>query len=143
MGELTHIEGRFTAAKYIEIIEECFLPSLRDSPYPFNCQIVFVHDKCPIHTARIVQRWFMEHPNLELLNWPSKGCDMNPIENIWANMVNCWEPAQERTSEQLVQHTQAQWEMFRANPRLINNIVSNMSERLHTVIENEGGWSGY
>ena len=140
VGELAHIEGRFTAAKYIEMLEECYLPSLRDSPYSFSGQIVFIHDKCPIHTARIVQQWFMEQPNLELLDWPSKGCDMNPIENVWANRVNCWDAAHERTSEQ---HTQAQWEMFRVNLRLVNSIVSNMSERLQAVIEKGGGWSGY
>ena len=142
-GELNHIEGRFTAAKYLEILEECFLPSLRDSPYSFEDRLIFVHDNCPIHRAGIINRWFEDHPTLELLNWPSKGCDMNPIENVWANMVNSWEPQQERTRENLVNHTKLQWEMFRNNPELVYNIVSNMSERLQAVIDKEGGWSGY
>ena len=142
-GDLTHIQGRFTAAKYVEILEDFFLPSLQERNYPLTEPILFMHDKCPIHTARVVREWFDEHPNLQLFDWPSKGCDMNPIENIWANLVNTWEPAQERRVEQLVQHAHEQWEMFRANPPLVRRHVANMSERLQAVIDNGGGWSGY
>ena len=119
------------------------LPSIRERDYPFTGSLIFVHDRCPIHTARIVRQWFAEHPNLELLDWPSKGCDMNPIENIWANMVNLWEPARERTAEQLMGHTREQWELFRGNPRLVYNHVENMDKRLRAVIDQDGGWSGY
>ena len=60
-----------------------------------------MQDNSPIHTARIVQRWFQEQQHVELLDWPSKACDLNPIENIWANIVNVWKPALERTSPEL------------------------------------------
>ena len=88
MGDITNIDGRFTAEKYVEILEEVFLPSLRERNYPFpDGRIILVQDRCPVHMARIVQRWFATHPEIEVMDWPSKGCDMNVIENIWANMV--------------------------------------------------------
>ena len=31
-----------------------------------------------------------------MLEWPSKGADMKPIENIWANIVNSWESEREK-----------------------------------------------
>lgn len=143
VGNLVHIEERFTAVKYTEILLKHFLPSLQEKNYPYTGPILFVHDRCPVHTDKVVQEWFANHPNLQLLEWPSKGCDANPIENLWANMVNCWEPGQERMSEQLVQHTKEQWRLFERNPRLVYRHVTNMSERLQAIINNAGGWSGY
>ena len=87
MGDVKRIEGRFTAAKYLDILQDFFLPSLQVQNHPFpDGPILFVHDHSPIHTARVVNQWFDGREDLQLLNWPSKGCDMNPIENIWANI---------------------------------------------------------
>ncbi|KAK4306651.1 hypothetical protein Pmani_021544 [Petrolisthes manimaculis] len=152
MGNVTKIEGKFTAAAYIDILEKNFIPSLQENNYPFPPDpIIFVQDKCPVHTARIVKDWFadqqniqlLELPNIQLLELPSKGCDCNPIEYIWANMVNTWEPELERTGEQLMAHTQRQWELFRARPQEVRNLVSSMPDRLRAVIDAEGGWTHY
>ena len=105
MGDVTRIEGRFTAAKYLNNLQDFFLPSLQAQNHPFPDRPIFVRDRCPIHTARVVSQWFQGRDDLQLLDWPSKGCDMNPIENIWANIVNCWEPERERTVEKLMAHT--------------------------------------
>lgn len=144
MGDVTRIEGRFNADKYIDILDNFFLPSLQERRLPFPAgPIVFVHDRCPIHTARRVQQWFEAREDLQLLDWPSKGCDMNPIENIWANIVNCWEVENERTPERLMAHTRAQWEMFRQKAEIVRNHVASMPDRLRAVIEKEGGWTKY
>ena len=142
VGDLTRIDGRFTAVKYIDILENFFLPSLRQHNYPFPPgPIIFVHDRSPIHTARAVQQWFADHEDLQLLPWPSKGCDCNPIENLWANMVNTWEPERERTTAELFDHALTQWEFFRGHSQIVHNLVSSMPERLQDVIDKEGGWT--
>ena len=127
----------------INILQDFFLPSLQAQNHPFPDRPIFVHDRCPIHTARVVSQWFQGRDDLQLLDWPSKGCDMNPIENIWANIVNCWEPERERTAEELMAHTYEQWELFRTQEDFIRNHVSSMPERMQAVIEKEGGWTRY
>ena len=119
VGELADIEGTFTADKYIEILEEVMLPSVRAYAFPYPERVILMHDRCPIHTARAVTRWLNEQRNLEILDWPSKACDMNPIENVWAKMVNVWEPAEERTRRLLQGHTFREWEVLRRTPQLI------------------------
>ena len=37
--------------------------------------------------CNIVKNWLKDHPEIEELPWPPKGCDMNPIENVGADMV--------------------------------------------------------
>ena len=106
MGDLMRIEGRFTAAKYLNILEDFFLPSLQDQNQPSPTgPLVFVQDRCSIHTARVVTRWFRGREDLQLLDWPSKGYDMNPTEHNWATTVNCWEPEREQMPAELMAHT--------------------------------------
>ncbi|KAK3896189.1 hypothetical protein Pcinc_000111 [Petrolisthes cinctipes] len=114
----------------------------RSHPLPPG-PVIYVQDRCPIHTAHAVQEWFRGREDVELLDWQSKGADLNPLENVWANMVNCWEPEMERRPEALMAHTQAQWEMFRNKPNEIRRIVASVPDRLRAVIEKEGGWTGY
>ena len=96
-----------------------------------------------MHPARVVMHWFEDHQNqIDLLDWPSKGCDLNPIENVWASIVKSWEPENERTRRQLVQHTMASWEFLRRKPHLYN-MVASMPQRLREVIEKEGYWASY
>ena len=78
-----------------------------------------------------------------MLDFPSKGCDMKPIENIWANNVNCWEPERKRLAAELIDHAQEQWELFWTQEDILRNHVSFMSERLETVIYKGGGWTRY
>ena len=119
------------------------LPSVRAYALPFPETILFMQDNCPVHTGRAVKRWFEQQRHIELLDWPSNSCDLNPIENIWANIVNVWEPAQERTSQQLMTHMVNEWEVLRRKLQLVYNHVASIPQRLQSVIDNNGGWTRY
>ena len=45
VGELTDIDGKFTAEKYIEILEEVMLPSVREYALPYPERIIFMQDR--------------------------------------------------------------------------------------------------
>lgn len=144
MGDIHHIQGRFNAQRYVEILNTFFLPSFaaRNHPFPPG-PVYFVHDRCPVHRARIVQDWFQEHPQFQLLPLPSKGADCNPIENVWGSMVNTWEPERERTPQELLAHAREVWEVFRGQPDLVRRHTVNMQRRLQAVIDKDGGWTKY
>jgi len=143
VGDVVQIEGRLTAEKYVEILNEFLLPALRERNLTDYGPIIFVHDRSPIHMARVVQEWFATQNILQPLDWPSKGCDCNPIEHVWANMVNTWDPAMERTSHQLMEHVRESWEWLRGRPDRIRRLVQSMPDRLNEVIEKAGGWTHY
>ena len=67
-----------------------------------------MQDNSPIHKARIVTQWFEEQQNITLFHWPSKGCDLNPIENVWGNIVR----------KQIMSHARREWETFRTNSKI-------------------------
>ena len=45
-----------------------------------NC-FWFLQDWAPCHRARIIEDWFQEHPETNLIAWPGNSPDLNPIEN--------------------------------------------------------------
>ena len=98
-GLFLQIEGRFVKEKYLDILQNSLLPWIRAR---FGDQPVrFVHDRSPIHTARVIQQWFAEQPGIEVLPWPSKGADLNPIENIWGDIVKDFDARDSRTSDEV------------------------------------------
>lgn len=80
---------------------------------------------------------------INIIEWPSKGCDLNPIENIWANIVNSWTAQHEWMSNQLMYHTNAEWEAYRKNQDVLYTIIASVPNRLQDVIANGGGWTHY
>ncbi|KAK4319869.1 hypothetical protein Pmani_009215 [Petrolisthes manimaculis] len=85
-GELVPIEGYLNAAEYINILETCLIPSVHAYALPEPHPIRLVQDWSPIHTSRAVRQWFSNRPDVELIDWPPKGCDLNAIENLWGLM---------------------------------------------------------
>ena len=69
-GPFVKINARFVKEKYLEILENEFLPWVQEH---YGQQPVrFIQDRPPIHTARVVTQWFRKHPQIQLLPWPSK-----------------------------------------------------------------------
>ena len=84
-GSIHRIVGRLNAEKYIDVLEDSLIPSAW-AHYGLE-PIPFVQDRSPIHTSHVVTEWFQGRPEFNLLPWPAKGADLNPIENVWSDMV--------------------------------------------------------
>lgn len=144
-GELTRIDTRMNAVEYIRVLEDILLPSVR-AVYPAPHRIVLVQDNSAVHTAGVVREWFEDHQGeIELLPWPAKSPDLNPIENLWAAMGRMWEQRDvpiPRNRQNLHQHVGNIWENFRGQ-ETCGNLVASMPARLQEVIENNGYWTQY
>lgn len=132
-GQLIRVSPpRFTAARYVEILENEFLaaarqrfPNYREEP------IIFIHDNSPVHTARVVRQWFEAHPEFEIL---------------WGLVVKDWNDVgyhgvRERTVEQLTQHTLDVWGHIR--PDVTTRLVESMPRRMQECRNNNGYYTKY
>lgn len=144
VGELVQIPTRMDSEEYVTILEDCMLPTVRaiysqeDMP-----EIHLVHDNSSVHTARRTLEWLNDHPEVSALQWPAKSPDLNIIEHIWAIMVREWDSQQEKTAAALSNHVMEVWDSVRRRPRICQNLVASVTNRLNEVLDNNGWWTHY
>jgi len=46
---------------------------------------VFQQDNDSKHTSKLAEKRFNEH-GIEVMEWPARSPDLNPIENLWAHI---------------------------------------------------------
>lgn len=141
-GELLKIEGKLNGQQYIEILEEVLLPTVRAMAIPHPETITLVHDNSSIHKSRAVTEWLEQHPEILVIDWPSKGCDLNPIEHLWAAMCQEWSVGDQRNAAAVESTAMEVWESLRRG-QLCSKLVDSLPKRLQAVIEANGGWTKY
>jgi len=141
-GDLQLINGTLDSGKYVKILDEVFLPEAIErfgENYPFP----FIHDNSSIHTANVVKEWVQDHPEVEMIKWPAKAADLNPIENAWAWLKRRSEPQHCKTKAELFEKADGVWNALGERQSLWENLVSSMPDRMNECCIKRGGWTGY
>ena len=139
-GELVRIRGWLRAPQYINILENHLLPQARAhfDQRPWR----FVQDRSPIHTSHAVTNWLQQ--NVNTLPWPSRAADLNPIENVWADMVRMMGDQLDVASEdELWVRIQQTWNELQRRPNYFRNLIQSMRRRIQAVYRLHGFWSKY
>ncbi|KAK3892934.1 hypothetical protein Pcinc_003240 [Petrolisthes cinctipes] len=133
VGELTDVgPSRFTGATYVEILEDVLLPPVQQLLYPDDVQFFLVQDNSPIHTSNVAKMRFQKHPFITLVPHPPRSPDLNPIENVWAELVRCHiHDCHYRTREQLLSLVTRAWEYMRtpAGQTFVETVCASMTHR--------------
>ena len=134
---LVHVQGTMTAQIYRDhILRPHVLPLMQRNG------AIFQHDNARPHTARLTNV-FLQGNNIQVLPWPSKSPDLNPIEHLWDELdrrVRQRQP-QPQTLQQLAQALQAEWNNIPM--QTIRHLVSSMGSRCQAVIAARGGHTRY
>lgn len=139
-GAYFTIRERLTGEIYRHILNTIMLPSVSER-FPDN-NFIFQQDNCPVHTSRIVKQWMREN-NINLLDWPSKSPDLNPIENVWAFLLKNIhsQPNRPRNRAELLEMIEQAWQQLDQN--VVRRLVMSMNRRLQSVLEGNGAATKY
>jgi hypothetical protein len=140
-GDFVRINGKLNAEKYLEILGDTLLPSIHIR-FP-RIRVKFIQDKSPIHGENIIKSWFAYNPDIELLPWPAKGADINPIENVWGDIIKDSAYFRPGTDDEVFQKAHSIWEGYRGSHSYWRKLAYSMINRLRLVVKNEGGWTKY
>jgi hypothetical protein len=74
-------DGRTDQHRYIDTLENCLMPT-KDIFFGEEPDWIYQQDNAPCHKAKSVTEWFKQN-NINVLQWPARSPDLNPIENVW------------------------------------------------------------
>lgn len=115
MTPLVRIEPNFNSQQYMRILRTHVTPMMNrfeDDGAPR----IFMQDNSGIHRAANVMA-YLSGQRYELMNWPPKSPDLNPIENVWSKMENGWPQIHPRNEETLHQVVQERWNALLTDER--------------------------
>jgi transposase len=140
LGPLVRLDGKVTAAVYVDMLENHLLPYLDTLDNKEN--YVFQEDNAPIHRANKTDKWRREN-NISSLSWPAQSPDLNPIEHLWDELerqVRAHKPLP-KNCEELWQILKTEW--LKIDERKYKNLVDSMPRRVAEVITNKGNATRY
>ncbi len=141
-GPFVMIDGRFTKEKYLDILENHLLPWV-NAKYGPEDSVPFIQDNSPIHTARVIRSWFAENPRFQVLAWPECSPDLNPIENVLADIVRELDVATASNKDDVYSAAKETWIELTERQQYRENLSLSMPRRLEACINQAGYWTKY
>lgn len=140
LGPLVPLKGKVTGASHVETLRKHTIPTFKRMFPRGNGW--FQEDNARPHKAKIAST-FREKSGLRTLPWPAQSPDLNPIENLWAEVKKNLQNRKRQPSSlsALDRYVQQAWRAISKD--LIENLVDSMPNRIQAVIAAEGGPTKY
>jgi transposase len=132
-------EGRLNADRYIEILDNCLLPSI-DIFKEENRNIIYQQDGASCHTAKISKQWFVDN-QISIMPWPANSPDLNCIENLWSWLDHHLGKIEIINVEQL--KTEIRKLLDNVPKEIPQNLVNSMPKRVNQCLNEKGGSTKY
>ena len=121
------------------------LPSVRMF-YP-DGTINFQEDPSSIHDSRVLQKWLSLQADVELIEWPRRSPDLNPIENMWSEvkrtMQETWPVLPPRSSDVLRTIVSDAWNEVASSQYYVRSLIESMTRRMKSVVEAQAFWTSF
>ncbi len=137
--DLVVLNGNLNQFKYRAILEETLLPFARAA---FRGNFVFQDDNARPHRARMIQH-FLADRGVEHMEWPAMSPDMNPIENLWAELTRQIDNLDQQppSVRELQQAIVTEWQAIPV--QTLANLVNSIPQRVRTLLNARGGYTKY
>jgi transposase len=139
IGPLVLVDGSVNSATYIEILRENLIPFLIQLG-PSN--YIFQDDNASAHRSQVVNRW-KEENMIVTLPWPAQSPDLNPIENIWAELERKIRNYKVKPKNQSELFDALKTEWYNLDINYINRLIYSLPSRIHQVKINKGNPTKY
>ena len=147
--KLKFISKRMDGREYQQVLTESLVPFIRRFQ---RLQLEFQQDNAGVHrstrrrprdpTFVPMMTWFQQQ-GINVLPWPSRSPDLNPIENVWGILVRdvYADNRQYQTVEELKTAIIRAWN--RLPQETVNRLVESMRDRIFEVIQRSGKVTHY
>lgn len=135
--QLLIVDGNLTGQRYRD---EILAPVV--TPF-FNANrnvTVFQHDNARCHTARVSMD-YLNQQHIDVLPWPARSPDLNPIEHLWDALDRRVRQRQPQTLRQLRAILVQEWNLI--PQRQIRTLINSMRRRCIALRNANGGHTSY
>ena len=115
----------------------CHLP---ESFFGRNGSFLYQYDNTPCHRARLVVKC-LDDMGAEVLDWPAKSPDMNPIEHLWEMLFKSVQGTKPGNKDHLWANLQQAWNEFSSDA--IKKLVELIPSGMASVIKARGSHMKY
>jgi transposase len=130
-------EGTLNAQAYQNLLQQELIPIAREWFGDEKVDWELQQDKATCHTAKSTMR-FLEEKSIEVVEgWPTKGDDINPMENLWAILDERLEDKKFRTKTGMVKAVHAIWKEI--DDQMLQNLIGSVPDRLRRIRKAKGG----
>jgi transposase len=135
--ELYFYEGSLDANTYQEILQQALIPAATKYFKDEQNGWEFQHDKASSHTSQSTKRFLEENDIAMVEGWPTKGDDINPIENLWAILDERLEEKRFTTRAAMKKSILEIWKTV--DNHLLGNLIESVPNRLRRIVKAKGG----
>jgi transposase len=135
LGPIVPLKGSVTGQTHAKIIHDYVVPTL-DEYFP-SCNGMFQEDNAPPHRSKIALA-ARKDAKIVTLQWPAQSPDLNPIENMWAEMkamVRRRDPPPSNI-QMLEKYVKDAWDDI--PPEYYKKLIDSMPRRIEAVIAANG-----
>jgi transposase len=123
---------------YVDILKQHLKTSVKK--LKLGRKWVFQMDNDPKYTSKVVAKWLKDNKD-KVLEWPSQSPNLNPIEDLWAELKK---HAQARRPDNLNQlHQLCQEEWAKIHPTYCGKLVEGYLKQLTQVKKCKGNVTKY
>jgi transposase len=137
-GALHKIDGIMRKEHYVDMLKQHFNTSVRK--LKLHRKWVFQMENDPKHNSKVVAKWLKDN-KVKVLEWTSQSPDLNPIENLWAELKRRVCARRPTNMTQLHQLCQEKW--ARIHPTYCGKLVEGYPKRLTQVKQFKGNATKY
>lgn len=127
---LIFLEGSIDSKAYCEQVLTKLVPELNKK------KLTLVQDGCRVHTSKETSAFLGQRKASVLTGWPARSPDLNPIEEMWADLSRLVSKEGPKNKDDLREYVEKMWKDYPIEA--INKLVISFTGRLHECEQLKG-----